>query len=122
MIADETRTHRAPARTPTCARAHRAWVAGSLGILLPIGATLWAGDALAQDVPQAPSLPEPAGEDDGAPPGDRAQVLEERIAELSARLAKAEEERQKASSPPFSWGGYVDFGFFVPIGNHGVGW
>ena len=48
-------------------------------------------------------------------------VLEERIAELDQRLRESEEARQKSVSP-LSWNGYVDFGFFVPLGNGGVGW
>ena len=48
-------------------------------------------------------------------------MLEERIAELGQRLRESEEARQKSVSP-LSWNGYVDFGFFVPLGNGGVGW
>ncbi len=120
MTVDETRTHRAPRRTPTRARAHRAWLAGSLGILSQLGAPLLASDAAAQEA-QAPSLPE-AADDERAAPGDRTQVLEDRIQELNERLSKAEEERQKAAAPAFSWNGYVDFGLFAPLGNRGAGW
>ena len=49
------------------------------------------------------------------------ELLEERIAELGQRLRESEEARQKSVSP-LSWNGYVDFGFFVPLGNGGVGW
>ena len=64
----------------------------------------------------APSLPDAAGED-VAPPAaqDRLQTLEDRIAELGDRLRESEEARQKSVSP-MSWNGYVDFGFFVPLG------
>jgi hypothetical protein len=118
MIAEQNSTYRPPGRPPTRVRAHRAWLVGSFALL-----QLTAGEAAAQDAPSsgAPSLPEPA--DDEAPAsGDRTQVLEERIQELSQRLTKAEEERQKAAAPPFSWSGYVDFGGFWPLGNGGVGW
>jgi hypothetical protein len=118
MIAEHTSTNRAGCRSTAGARAHRAWWIASFGML----AQLTAGDAAAQDAPSgAPSLPEPV-DDDAPAAGDRIQVLEDRIQELGQRLSKAEEDRQKAAAPPFSWSGYVDFGFFSPIGNNGVGW
>jgi hypothetical protein len=118
MIAEQTSTNRAAGRLPPRARAHRAWLVGSFGIF----AQLTASEAGAQDAPSgAPSLPEPV-EDEAPPSGDRIQVLEDRIQELGQRLSKAEEERQRAAAPPFSWSGYVDFGFFAPHGNNGVGW
>src|SRR5581483_3799037 len=72
--------------------------------------------------PVAPTLP--AVEDEArGPSGDDARVteLEERLEELSERLKQAEDQRAKAVSP-LSINGYADIGFFVPIGNHGVGW
>ncbi len=69
----------------------------------------------------APSLPDSVS-DDTAPHGqDRVETLEERINELSERLRESDEARQNAVSP-LSWNGYVDFGFFWPRGNRGVGW
>jgi hypothetical protein len=128
MIAEHKSTSRIPGRTPARARAHRACskmsghlIGSSVGAFALL--TLSATTAAAQDTPApsgAPSLPD-AHDDDG-PGSDRPSVLEERIQELSARLTKAEEERQKAAAPPFSWSGYVDFGFFAPHGNNGVGW
>lgn len=74
--------------------------------------------ALAQDVPRsAPNLP--SAEDDGDT--DRVQQLEERVEQLSTRLAQSEEERRLASTPRLTIHGYVDFGYFVPNGNAGVG-
>jgi hypothetical protein len=67
----------------------------------------------------APSLPDPA--DDEAPPPSDVQTLEGRIAELNERIEHAEQERVR-SVPPLTWNGYVDFGYFAPIGNGGVGW
>jgi hypothetical protein len=68
----------------------------------------------------APSLPDSAG-DDGPPTQDRVQTLEDRINELGERLRESEEAAQKRVSP-LTWNGYVDFGFFIPLGNGGVGW
>ena len=74
--------------------------------------------ALAQqpppELPRAPSLPEePAAE--GEPD------LQGQIDQLRAELRRAQEERMREVSP-LSLNGYVDFGFFVPVGNNGVGW
>jgi hypothetical protein len=96
----------------------------ALAALAPIGALvplLAAAPALAQEErSSAPSLPDSAAEE--APPAsDRVQTLEERLAELNERLKESEEMRQKSVSP-LSWNGYVDFGYFVPIGNRGAGW
>lgn len=68
--------------------------------------------------PDAPSLPEPADEE--AEESDRFTQLEEQIAELKERIRQSEEERRVAS--PLTINGYVDFGFFAPMGNGGVGW
>jgi hypothetical protein len=57
-------------------------------------------------------LPADAGPDGHAGRTDRG---------AGERLRESEEARQKTVSP-LSWNGYVDFGFFVPIGNDGVGW
>jgi hypothetical protein len=82
---------------------------------------LWASPALAQDEVRAsaPSLPGAGGDEDEAPPS-QTRLLEDRLAELEERLRRAEEARRPVS--PLSFNGYVDFGFFVPVGNHGVGW
>jgi hypothetical protein len=69
----------------------------------------------------APSLPDSGGAEEAPPAPDRLGTLEERLAELNERLRESEEARQKNVSP-LSWNGYVDFGFFVPLGNRGVGW
>jgi hypothetical protein len=68
----------------------------------------------------APSLPEATAEEPQAEP-DRIQTLEDRINELGERLRESEQAAQKRVSP-LSWNGYVDFGFFVPLGNGGAGW
>jgi hypothetical protein len=65
--------------------------------------------------PTAPNLP---GADD--PEEDRVAQLQDQVTELSERLKQAEDQRAKAVSP-LTIRGYVDFGFFVPIGNHGEG-
>jgi hypothetical protein len=89
----------------------------------PLLATAWllVRPALAQEEkPRAPSLPEDA--DDGAAPVLPETVsADEQIAELKERIQQDEDERHK-STPALTWNGYVDFGYFAPIGNGGVGW
>src|SRR5438552_14395491 len=63
----------------------------------------------------APSLPGPTDSED-----PRYDDLQQQFAELTARLKQSEEERTKSVSR-LSIHGYVDFGFFAPIGNRGVG-
>src|SRR5580765_934223 len=93
---------------------------GFAALALPL-VFLAATPAFAQEErSSAPSLPDSGG-DEAAPAPDRMQTLEERINELGERLRESEEAAQKRVSP-LSWNGYVDFGFFVPIGNDGVGW
>ncbi len=107
--------------------------------LLLAGAPLWAWPAqsLAQEpspVPGAPSLPsgpareiEPGASDEDAgslaPPAEpqQGQLVEQELQELRERLQRAEDARSKAVSP-LTVSGYVDFGFFAPLGNDGVGW
>jgi len=92
------------------------------GLAAPALLLSLAAPALAQEErSSAPSLPDSGGEDAAAPTHDRMVLLEERLAELGQRLRESEEARQKGVSP-LSWNGYVDFGFFVPLGNGGVGW
>jgi hypothetical protein len=83
--------------------------------------------------PNAPSLPglgpaegEEAAEDEGdallgSPEEQRSQLLEQQVAELRERLQQLEDQRERDVSP-LSVSGYVDLGFFAPIGNNGVGW
>lgn len=99
--------------------------------------------ALAQERspnPKAPSLPgtaqpEPAAPDAAnapslsdeealaeSPESQRARLLEQELAELRERVERAEDERRQAAASPLSIGGYVDLGFFVPLGNSGAGW
>lgn len=78
----------------------------------------------ADDQPEPPSLPGVVAEE-AAPEAvsdtDRMAVLEQRIESLQQRLAQSDEQqRQRASSLTFN--GYLDFGFFAPIGNGGVGY
>ena len=88
---------------------------------IQLAAAPLAAPALAQDdAPAAPAVPEAVPDEPEQEP-DRIDLLEERIATLTERLAKSEEERLKSVSP-LSWQGYVDFGFFAPIGNRGAGW
>ena len=67
------------------------------------------------DAPSLPSLqtPEPAPDDPGA--------LEQQLAEMRQRLARAEDAQRNTHSP-LQIGGYADLGFFAPRGNGGAGW
>ncbi len=108
---------REPTRRPRANRlAHRPWT-----WLLLAALSLATRAAFAQEEkPLAPSLPEAT--DDGAAPEIPDEVTpDDRIAELTARLQRDEEERHK-SVPALTWNGYVDFGYFAPIGNGGAGW
>jgi len=95
---------------------HRSWAWPVV-----MAASLLARSAVAQEErAAAPSLPEDAGDGvETAPP--ETETPEDQIAELKERLQQDEEERKKSVSR-LSWNGYVDFGYFAPIGNGGVGW
>jgi hypothetical protein len=73
-------------------------------------------NASAQD--KAPSLPEAGG---GVADEDEGDDLQSQIDELREKLRQAEDARASNVSP-LSINGYVDFGFFWPMGNNGVGW
>jgi hypothetical protein len=73
-----------------------------------------------EEKPEAPSLPE-ASDDTGPTLTDQFQTMQQELAELKQRMAESEEQRLK-SVPALSFNGYVDFGYFAPIGNDGVGW
>lgn len=112
-------------------------------VLLPIALTV-APSLRAQERspnPNAPSLPglaepdsSPDTPDGTTPPGEgsaplpgetpedaHARLLEQELTELRERLQKLEDERHEAPSP-LTINGYVDLGFFAPLGNDGVGW
>lgn len=93
---------------------------GTLCRSVGLAATVLGFSGLAQAAepdltPAAPNLP---GPDDSEDP--RVDQLQQEINDLSERLRQAEEDRQRTKSA-LSFHGYVDFGFFAPIGNHGVG-
>jgi hypothetical protein len=100
-------------------RGKRAWQV--LAAVSLLASPALAARAFAQDEkPEAPSLPEAT--DDQAPPAtDQFATMEQEIAELKERMAQSEQERLKSVSA-LSFNGYVDFGYFAPIGNGGVGW
>lgn len=56
----------------------------------------------------------------GPTPDDRISELEDRVEELTQKLAQAEKSQRRAG-PVLTFGGYVDVGFFVPGGNNGSG-
>jgi hypothetical protein len=79
-----------------------------------------AAPARAQDEAAAPSLPGAEIEAEDEAPGEL--DLNAQMEELRERLRRAEDEKIKAAASPLSINGYVDFGFFAPRGNRGVGW
>jgi hypothetical protein len=85
-------------------------VAGSLS-LLSLRAQAQAPDL------KAPSLPEDAGDTATEEGSD----VQEQIEQLRHQLHASEDLRRQESSR-LTINGYVDFGFFAPRGNHGVGW
>src|SRR5688572_19472211 len=77
--------------------------------------------------PEPAPAPEPGADaDEGEPVPQAAEdqrlaLLEQELAELRERVQKAEDARTKDVSP-LTLNGYVDLGFFAPLGNDGVGW
>jgi hypothetical protein len=108
-------------------------------VLFILTATVQSQAQVRSPNPRAPSLPGPGQPDEGSPPTgsesssdaddppaespdeQRWMLLEQELEELRERLAKAEDERKRDVSP-LSVTGYVDLGFFAPLGNNGVGW
>jgi hypothetical protein len=66
----------------------------------------------------APALPGGDVDEADMPPPD---PLQEQIRELSERLKAMEDQQIRKAASPLTINGYVDFGFFVPYGNSGVG-
>lgn len=77
-----------------------------------------AGPVSAQ-APEPPSLPGGDVEEPEPPPLD---PLQAQMQELTERLKAMEDAQVKRAASPLTLNGYVDFGFFVPIGNHGQGY
>src|SRR5687767_10258797 len=82
-------------------------------LLIPLF-SLFGARALAQD-PVPPSLPSRAAEPNS--PEDLAQQIEE-----LRREQRRKEEQQRQNASRLSINGYLDVGFFAPLGNDGVGW
>jgi len=89
-----------------------------LALTISASLCLWNLQAQAQPKldPKAPSLPE-----DVVDPVDDTPEWQTQIDQLKQQLARSEEERRQEASR-LSINGYVDFGFFAPQGNHGIGW
>jgi hypothetical protein len=100
--------------------------------LVPLVMTVAALGRAGQDAgePKAPSLPDGTVPNDTLPPDapllaapleESDTPLEREVVELRERLQRVE-DRQEVERSPLSVTGYVDIGFFAPIGNDGVGW
>jgi hypothetical protein len=68
---------------------------------------------------EPPSLPGGDADEPQAPPTDPVQA---ELQELTERLKEMEEQQVKKAASPLTVNGYVDFGGFVPFGNHGQGY
>jgi hypothetical protein len=79
--------------------------------------TFASATATAQEKERAPALP-----DSGGPPDAEEEDLQQQLDELRERLRQTEDALANAKVSPLSINGYVDFGFFYPLGNKGVGW
>jgi hypothetical protein len=82
-----------------------------LPYLLSLTASLLSATAAAQE--RAPSLPDSGG-------GTEEEDLQQQIDDLREKLKQSQEAQKEVS--PLSINGYVDFGYFYPLGNKGVGW
>jgi len=87
---------------------------------------LASGAAHAADNEERPSAPILPGDDDDSETSDSSgdkevAQLKEQMRDLSERLKQMEQQQISKSAPPLTINGYVDFGFFAPIGNGGVG-
>lgn len=91
-------------------------VALTLAGMLAVAVTPASARAQQPGTTDAPGLPRADEEDE-----DRVGQLEQEVDELRRQLREARDTEVKRISP-LSINGYVDFGFFVPNGNHGVGW
>jgi hypothetical protein len=111
-----------PRHRPAGRFAHGQRVWQVLAAVALLASPALATQALAQEEkPEAPSLPE-ASDDDTTPTlADQFQTMQLELAALKERMAESEQQRLKSVSP-LSFNGYVDFGYFAPIGNDGVGW
>ena len=112
--------------TPRYAQMHRPvgfnrFIFNALTLAVPmslLGAPVYG--ATNDQEPGAPNLP--GAEDDSAGgDGSRVSQLEEQLKELNERLKLVEDQQTSKASSPLSINGYVDLGYFVPRGNHGVG-
>lgn len=97
------------------------------GALLSALFACWAPDAGAQtggppslpsDMPEEEDPEEPEEIEEPAPTSEERIIeLEDKVVDLEQRLAQVEQEERS----PITLAGYVDFGFFAPIGD-GPGW
>src|SRR5436190_23786030 len=84
-----------------------------LPYLLALVTCFASASAAAQE--RAPSLPDSSG-------GSEEEDLQQQLDDLRERLKQTEDALANAKVSPLSINGYVDFGFFYPLGNKGVGW
>ncbi len=91
--------------------------AAAMALAVPL--CLFGPLALAAEPDEAPGLPGGDVPEESAEP--ELDPIAAEMQELKERLQRMEEQQIKKAASPLSINGYVDFGFFVPVGNHGVG-
>jgi hypothetical protein len=85
-----------------------------------IGLMVAGRPALAQEPAGPPSLPNVNVDEVESEPTTQ-EDLQKQIEELRVRLREKDEEAVR-NADRLSINGYVDFGYFLPIGNKGIGW
>jgi hypothetical protein len=93
----------------------RLLIAGALS-LVPSAAAAQAPPSLPSDEEEEAIVEEEEVEE-VATDEDRIRALEDKVADLEQRLS----EEEKEPDSPITFAGYIDFGFFAPIGD-GPGW
>ena len=91
----------------------------SAAVAFAVPLCLFAPRVSAADADEVPGLPGGDIPEESSEPS--ADPLQEQLRELNERLKQMEDQQVKKAASPLSINGYVDFGYFVPRGNNGVG-
>jgi hypothetical protein len=91
----------------------------SAAVAFAVPLCLFAPGVSAAGADEAPGLPGGDISEESSEPS--VDPLQEQLRELNERLKQMEDQQIKKAASPLSINGYVDFGYFVPRGNNGVG-